>query len=342
MSNRVLELDGVGAHVRLPDKLLEGLEEVSVEAWVRWLGLGNYTEVFGLGSPWQVLAVNNDATSRDLQFFIYSRVNRLHRIRVPGILHLDRWYHLAAVNGRAGMQLFVNGVPVGEHPFCDSFARVSGNQENFLGRPHWKENAYFRGQLAEVRLWAGARSAAQIQRDMHRSLQGDEAGLTALWNFAGGDATDATGHGFDGVLQQGARCVAAQLPATVVHPGSISGRVVDSEGEARVGAAVRLEAANILLAETETDDDGCYRLAILPRAELTYDLGVTLGEHGAWHMNLPLAPGGAPPSERGPASRHQPWWRPACPRRILPAGHRGPGGAGDVGRRIWHGHHGAQ
>ena len=136
MSDHVLELDGAIAHVSLPDGLLDDLDEITIEAWIKWHGLGSYGEVLGFGAPWQVLGINNDGTTRTLQFFIYSQVNELHVIRVPGILRLHQWYHVVAINSRTGMQLYVNGVLVGAHGYSHRFARICGGKQNYLGRSH--------------------------------------------------------------------------------------------------------------------------------------------------------------------------------------------------------------
>jgi len=69
------------------------------------------------------------------------------------------------------------------------------------------------GQMAEVRLWAGERTAQQIRDNQFTRLTGTEDNLLALWNFADGTARDATGHGHDGTMRGNARVVSAQMPA---------------------------------------------------------------------------------------------------------------------------------
>ena len=107
----------------------------------------------------------------------------------------------------------------------------------------------------------------------------------ALWNFAQGDARDATGHGFDGVLRQGARCPTAQLPTQVVSPSVLCGRVFGAAGEALAGAALQLEEDDALVVESGTHSAGFYRLVVLPQAGKKYDLGATWGESGNWHID---------------------------------------------------------
>src|SRR5262249_19052432 len=71
------------------------------------------------------------------------------------------------------------------------------------------------GELDEVRIWNTARSAAEIQSNMCRSLTGTEPGLMGYWRFDEGSGTtvmDASGHGFDGTLVNGAEWVDSTVP----------------------------------------------------------------------------------------------------------------------------------
>ena len=72
--NRVLQLDGDGDYVRLPSHVFDPLEEATVEAWVKWEGLGYFSQffAFGSGKTWQAMGLNHWETSPTLQFFIYT------------------------------------------------------------------------------------------------------------------------------------------------------------------------------------------------------------------------------------------------------------------------------
>src|SRR5262245_60517072 len=47
--NRVLELDGNGSYVELPADLLKGVEEVTVEGWVKWDRFGGWSRFIDFG-----------------------------------------------------------------------------------------------------------------------------------------------------------------------------------------------------------------------------------------------------------------------------------------------------
>ena len=44
----MLELDGNGSYVELPSDLLQGAEELTIEAWVNWSRLGSWARIFDL------------------------------------------------------------------------------------------------------------------------------------------------------------------------------------------------------------------------------------------------------------------------------------------------------
>ncbi|MCL5097942.1 MAG: PA14 domain-containing protein, partial [Candidatus Omnitrophica bacterium] len=67
--------------------------------------------------------------------------------------------------------------------------------------------AYLNGQIDEVRIWNTARSASEIQDNMHRRLNGDEAGLVAYYRFDEGSGSMAVDYGtnhFNATLVNGA------------------------------------------------------------------------------------------------------------------------------------------
>ena len=299
----VLQLDGDGDYVRLPSGIFNHLEEATVEAWVKWQRLGPFSQPFGFGKMWQVMGVHNGHSTRDLVFFIYLEAQQLHVISVPKMLHIDQWYHIAAVSGQAGMKLYLNGVLVGERDFKGSFAAIGNGEQNLFGQSHWPENTSFYGQLAEVRIWGCARTEKQIRRTLHQGLAGDEAHLVGLWNFAEGDARDASSHGCDGELVGDARCVSGRHPAKgeLDHPKILYGQVVDAAGHALSQAAVRLKRQGTTVLEAGTDNSGRYQLAVwLPHQDVPlerkegeeeYRICATHNAQGGWSQTLRLQPG---------------------------------------------------
>ena len=201
--NRVLELDGEQSYVQLPGHIFDGLEEATVEAWVKWKEWGYFSQwfAFGVDDHWRAMGGNHFDTTSTLQFFIYTDQDELHVLRLGVDLPLRQWCHIAMVSGRGGMRFYLNGVLVGQNGYEGRFAAIGAGADNYLGKSNWSDNAYFRGQLEEVRVWSIARNAAEISAGMKRPLHGDEKGLVGLWNFDAGDAADGSSQGHHGQLR---------------------------------------------------------------------------------------------------------------------------------------------
>ncbi len=293
-AKNVLQLSGDGDSVRLPSDAFNHLTEATVEAWVKWQRLSRNAQPFGFGKTWQVMGVHNGLRTRDLVFFIYLQAQQLYVITVPNVLHIDQWYHIAAVSGHQGMQVYLNGVLAGEHDFTGSFAAIGNGEQNSLGQAHWQENAFFFGQLADVRIWSRARSAEQIRRTMHQPPTGeDEKSLVAWWDFSKGDARDASGNGLHGELLGHAHCVPGAPPtATETRRLSIlHGQVVNELNHPVPQATLRLEQTDAAPRTTQTDATGHYQLAVWEPRETSFDLAASHSELGAWKENIPLDPG---------------------------------------------------
>ena len=263
--NRVLELDGQQSYVQLPGHIFDDLEEATVEAWVKWEEWGHLSQwfAFGVDDQWRAMGGNHFDTTSTLQFFIYTGREELHVLRLSADLPLGQWCHMAMVSGRGGMRFYLNGVLVSQNGYEGSFAAIGPSADNYLGKSSWRENAYFRGQLDEVRVWSVARSAAEIRAGMQQPLHGSEKGLVGLWNFDAGDAADRTAQDHHGELRGGARCVVAPFPGVgaTVKPSVIKGVARDEIGGPLRNAIVSLMSGKTELVAMNTNADGRYALA---------------------------------------------------------------------------------
>ncbi len=291
--NQVLQLDGRGDYAELPPEVFNDLNEATIEMWVKWKKFGYFSQPFGLGNgeKWRVLAINSDSNRSELRFFIYDEL-KLYIIRVPDILRRNEWVHIAAVSGEGGMKLYLNGVLVGEREFSGSFATVSRGEWGYLGKPNWRDNEDFKGEIDEVRIWSTRRRGEQIRATMFRRLTGNEPGLVGLWNFDAGDASDSSPRGFHGVLYGDARCAQAELPSSerLKRPAILSGIVTNEQALPLAEASVQLEVRGNLILQTRTDKNGHYRLVFYPPSQ-PGDLSATRDETGNWQQGIHIEPG---------------------------------------------------
>ena len=311
--NRVLQLDGQGDYVQLPDNIFNNLDEATIEGWVKWERFGYFSQLFGFGSgaKWRTMVVNNSKYTSGLQYFIYINM-KLYLIKVPGILQLNQWHHIAAVSGGNGMKLYLNGILVGTHDYTGSFSAINvendqipqpsslakggeGGKGGFLGyfgKSHWSENDDFKGQLDEIRVWKVARTMEQIRAKMYQKLKGNEPGLVGLWNFEEGDAKDSSENGYDGVLNGDAHCVEAELPTPgeLVRSTVLSGVITDESDNPLASTDVRLEQDGNTIATISTNNTGYYRMVFYPTTS-PYDLSATWNEKGNWQLKIRFSQG---------------------------------------------------
>ena len=97
--------------------------------------------------------------------------------------------------------------PVGAVPVAGDWSIGAAAQTN---------DRFFAGAIDEVRLWRIARSAAQINADMNRRLDGAEPGLAGLWRAAGTTMRDVTANHHDATTRGAPTAVPGALSAYTV------------------------------------------------------------------------------------------------------------------------------
>ncbi|MDX1520014.1 MAG: LamG-like jellyroll fold domain-containing protein [Anaerolineae bacterium] len=103
-------------------------------------------------------------------------------------LELKQWYHLALVYDGSQLQCFVAGQPVATSR--QPAVSLPDNQAVtfFAGaHPALHRHQFFRGRLAEVRLWQSARTQQEILDHYWHALTGREEQLAAYWPLTDDD-----------------------------------------------------------------------------------------------------------------------------------------------------------
>jgi signal transduction histidine kinase/DNA-binding response OmpR family regulator/ligand-binding sensor domain-containing protein/protocatechuate 3,4-dioxygenase beta subunit len=291
--NRVLHLGGNRAYARLPARVFGDLEEATVEGWVKWDRFTKRSRFFDFGRQGQTMYVESGAIDDpSLLFRISTSQENFGDVYVRG-LRTNQWMHIAAVSGRQGMRLYLNGLLVGSNAYAGNFRSIGDNENNYLGRSNWGSDDYFHGQMDEVRLWVTARSQEQIRSTMFARLTGSEAGLAGLWNFDGSDATDATPNKLAGELRNSATTAVADVPSSPAEldlPTVLSGTLTDVEGRPVNKAYVEIKRGIHLTQGANSDIEGRYRVTFYASNQ-PVTLRVVAGDLGAWRTNLVLAAG---------------------------------------------------
>ncbi|MES2389776.1 MAG: LamG-like jellyroll fold domain-containing protein, partial [Bacteroidota bacterium] len=207
--------------IKLPNSLQEKFTEgFTFEAWVKPHRNKYYNRIFRFGS---------DAWDNRIDFQAdYGHQNRFgFEINVQGknygggqpmtapaieglnpvnLIIDDRWIHTAFTLDGSTLRLYMNGVLADSFPCPIVPADLGATFNNFIGRGSYSDNAdAFIGQLDEVRLWNKARSKAEIQAYMRKSVPSNSDKLVVYYKMDqdGGDyVLDATPNKIHGKMYQ--------------------------------------------------------------------------------------------------------------------------------------------
>ncbi|MCP4656293.1 MAG: PASTA domain-containing protein, partial [bacterium] len=179
--------DGLASAVTVPGApALMPSAAITVEAWVRPEAAAGDQAFAGPAvscgdavSGWGLRATGEECG------FLVTLAGRQHHVRWASTADAGRWLHLAGVYDGATLQLWVDGVavPAARETVSGAITAYGGNLV-IGGHPFWASR-HFRGQIAEVRVWSSARTAAQIQQNLFRRLTGDEPALVGYWPLDG-------------------------------------------------------------------------------------------------------------------------------------------------------------
>jgi hypothetical protein len=146
---------------------------------------------------------------------------------------IGNWVHLTGVYDSQGKawRLYRNGVMVSSTP--SNVGALTVNSNWAIGARGTGTERFFNGDIDEVRIWNKARTQAEIQADLNRTLTGQESGLVAYHNFneaTGTTVRDLTSYQNNGTIQG-----AAWIPSIAGGIGddivitTASGQILDGD-----------------------------------------------------------------------------------------------------------------
>jgi hypothetical protein len=166
-----LSFNGVNAWVTVPDaNVLDLTTGMTMEAWVQPSALGSaWRTVMMKEQPNQLIYAlyAGDGSGRAAPF-IYTNTDR--GVSGTTATPVNAWTHLAATYDGANLRLYVNGVQSASLAITGSILASTGVLR-IGGNGTWN-NEWFAGLIDEVRLYNRALSAAEIQADMVKPVNG--------------------------------------------------------------------------------------------------------------------------------------------------------------------------
>jgi hypothetical protein len=208
-----LEFDGNDDHVTMGVAPSLGLDQFTLETWLKRTGPGQSIGS-GVGGVTGIPLVAKgrgeaDGDERDCNYFFAIRSSdgvlsadfedyasgANHPVAGTTAIQNDLWYHAAVTYDGMSWALYLNGqleatAMAGETPRYDSIQHFAiGTAMDSMGTP----GGYFDGVLDEVRVWDYARTQAEIQTGMGVEI-GTAPGLFGRWSLneaAGAIAADS-------------------------------------------------------------------------------------------------------------------------------------------------------
>lgn len=198
----VLTLDGIDDYVACRNVTGLDLADFTVEAWVNPSRHGaNAILAKGQAPDWHILFL----ISPDGRLAFYDQASQ-QLIAGVSQIPLGVFSHVAVAVEKKGVRFYIDGAP--EDP-VDAQGNVVSLRQTLsplgadldIGRN--LIDAYFAGQITEVRIWQGAASQTAIAGGRYRRLTGREPGLAGYWPLSENpydQLFDLTANRNDGVM----------------------------------------------------------------------------------------------------------------------------------------------
>jgi hypothetical protein len=209
---RALSLNGKNAWIEIPASDSLVLREYTIELWIRSAKdqVGGWVEVFGSEGAQEVTQrnyyceINPNDGYYNHRFSDAGGGNSGAPNTPNGSVAWGQWQHVVLTNDGDTAKTYIDGKEVASGPVKDDLAVYK--QVITIGKAPTRNGKFWKGEIAEVRLWKRARSAGAIAAQMRQVLDGDERDLVSLYRFdedRGGRALDVCGRNH-GTITNGA------------------------------------------------------------------------------------------------------------------------------------------
>ncbi|QTA80023.1 Immunoglobulin like fold-containing protein [Desulfonema limicola] len=184
-----LVFDGIDDYVEVPhsDNLMPE-NAVTVEAWIKadeW-GSDSWSNTIAAkdGDPAGGFALRCGADGA-LSFVIGYHSETIswawpEALSAPE-MNTGQWYHVAGIFNGSQLKVYINGIEKNSKTVSHKISPI--DRPLMIGESPGYPGRKFKGMIDEVRIWNLARTQAEIQADMYKTLSGSENGLAAYYVF---------------------------------------------------------------------------------------------------------------------------------------------------------------
>lgn len=193
-----LEFDGTDDYVAFGDVL--GLyRSFTLEAWIKTddydgssgtqviVERGNDGSTEAKNTNWQMALRNNGLRCK----YQYGTGSNVANTITTSAITVNNWHHVAVMrdNTDQEMRFYVDGVEIGTSTVNTSNDPSGGGSGIVNIGANFEQDGDFDGEIAHVRVWNYARSAAQIAYSYNRLVDSTALGLVAYWKLNEGHGT---------------------------------------------------------------------------------------------------------------------------------------------------------
>lgn len=195
-------LDGLDDYVELPSNLIAGLTDATIEVWASWGGATSWQRIFdfgdntggvggqGVGITYFVLAARDNVQLVPTAAMRTAAIATSVKVYANSLPPSGALTHYAVVYDATNdaIRLYMDGVL--QNTLVTALELTALNGVNcYLGRSQFTQDAYFNGAIDELRVYAGARSAAEIAASFAAGPDVAVAGVS----YCAPGATNSTG-----------------------------------------------------------------------------------------------------------------------------------------------------
>jgi hypothetical protein len=167
-----LVLDGNNDFVNLPNGVISRWSSVTVMAWLTWNGGPCWQRVFDFGSnsggednvgnASSSLSLSAASCPNNVVSALLELNGNVRAVNGPALTMGSALQLALVVDGARGLlTLYLNGAQVGESMAGGQLAQLN-DVNNWLGRSQWVQDRFLAATFDELRVYAGALSAAEI------------------------------------------------------------------------------------------------------------------------------------------------------------------------------------
>lgn len=185
-----LTFNGTSDYIEVPDSESLRIGAYTVEAWIR--------PSLAFANTWGAVVGKK---GRNYAMIIHATKLVHHRFHTPknwndgianspaGSVAFGGWNHIAITNDGKTACTYINGELKAQGAVGDGGLVIDNTPLQIGRRPEADLQESFTGDIAEVRIWSGARSQQDIAGNMRTRLSGKETNLVSLYRL--GEMTDA-------------------------------------------------------------------------------------------------------------------------------------------------------